>query len=144
MRKYGIAGLLVLVAALTVGLVVPASAGAPGASSTDFTLLDQTGGDTNARCRTTNGQPFEFNGSVRAINDDAIMRITFRDGDFVDYPIPQDTSFSLHQIAGTDVGTDNRIVVSASPSSVGDLVGWLSAAAIQPSVGRVLCVTNQF
>lgn len=137
MRRFSILGSVVITALLLAG---SASAGVRG-DFTDFTLFDQTGGDTNARCRTTSGDPFEFNASVRAINDDAIMRVTFRDGDFIDYPIPQDTSFSLHQIAGTDVGVDNRIIVSAAPTSVGVLVGWLSAASLADD-GRVLCRTE--
>ena len=44
-------------------------------------------------------------GSFRAINADAVLWVTFQDGDFVDYPIPQDTSFSFQQAAGTSAGS---------------------------------------
>lgn len=138
MRKYSIFGSITV--AVLLAFAAPALAGSIG-DPTDFTLFDQTGGDTSARCRSTTGDPFEFNASVRAINDDAVMRVTFRDGDFIDYPIPQDTSFSLHQIAGTDVGVDNRLIVTAAPGSVGVLVGWLSAASLADD-GEVLCRTD--
>lgn len=126
---------------VALAFMAPASAGSIG-DPTDFTLFDQTGTDTDARCRTTTGDPFEFNASVRAITDDAILRVRFRDGDFVDYPIPVDTSFSLHQIAGTDVGVDNRIILESAPTSLGDLVGWVSAADLEQDGGEVLCLTN--
>lgn len=133
-------GILAAVMLAVMALGASASAGAIG-DRTDFTLFDQTGTDVSARCRTTSGDPFEFNASVRAIGGDAVMRVTFRDGDFIDYPIPENTSFSLHQIAGTDIGTDNRLIVTAAPGSSGDLVGWLSAAAL-PLDGRVFCRTD--
>jgi hypothetical protein len=94
----------------------------------DFTLYDETGGDVRAVCK-GDGR-FEIHIAVRAINADAIMRVKFQDDDFVDYPIPQDTSYSVTQAAGTSVGVDRKIIIKSSPSSTGQLVGWVSASTL--------------
>jgi hypothetical protein len=122
---------------LTVG---GSSAGAATGKVADHTLFDETSGDTQAQCRTTTGGAFIVYGSFRAITDDAVLRVTFQDGDFVDYPIPQDTSFSFQQAAGTTAGVDQRIRVTSV--GTGDLVGWLSASRLAETGTLVLCKTT--
>jgi hypothetical protein len=113
----------------------------PGKAS-DFTLFDGTGLDISATCRTTSHQRFTVYMSFRAITADAMMRVTFGDGDWVDYPIPQDTSFSLQQTAGSSRGVDGVLTVS-EVSGNGDLVGWMSAARIPGSTGLVACYVTE-
>lgn len=67
------------------------------------------------------------------------MRVHFQDGDFVDYPIPQDTSYSIQQVAGTTANIDERIRVTSV--GTGDLVGWMSASRLPGTDAKVLCNT---
>jgi hypothetical protein len=69
------------------------------------------------------------------------MRVTFKDGAFVDYPIAQDTSFSLSEAAGGTPSVDKKIVVSTF-GGTGDLVGWLSASRSPGSGSFVACSTD--
>ena len=142
-KRFATAATLVL--ALTLGLVLgggsaSTSAGAATGKVADHALFDQTSGDTFTLCRTTNAGAFNLYGSFRAINADAVLRVTFQDGDFVDYPIPQDTSFSFQQVAGTTSGVDQRIKVTSV--GTGELVGWLSASGLPGTGSLVRCRTG--
>ncbi|MDP9300733.1 MAG: hypothetical protein M3P43_07540 [Actinomycetota bacterium] len=123
-------------------MLVIASEGAAAAvgHTTDHALIDQTSGNTVVKCHTTNRQPFIVYGSFRAINGDVTMRIRFQDSDFVDYPIPQDTSFSFSEAAGDTPGVDGKIVVTTS-GGAGSPVGWLSADRANGSSAFVSCTT---
>jgi hypothetical protein len=120
-------------------------AGASGAETSglisDHALIDQTSGDTSVSCRSTNPQAFIVYGAFRAIGGNVTMRVSFKDGDFVDYPIAQDTSFSLSEAAGGTPTVDKKIVVSTS-GGAGDLVGWMSAARAPGSKAFVACGTT--
>jgi len=126
-------------------IVIMATAGSGGAASSgllsDHALIDQTGADTDVFCRSTNGQAFTLYGAFRALGGDVTMRVTFKDGDFVDYPIAQDSSFSFSEAAGGTPSVDRKIVVSTS-GGAGDLVGWLSAARSPGSGSYVACATE--
>lgn len=140
-KRFAIAATLALT--LSVGLYLTvggSSAAAATGKIADHTLFDETSGDIRAACQTTTGGAFTVYGSFRAINGDAVLRVTFQDGDFVDYPIPQDTSFSFQQVAGTTAGVDQRIQVSSV--GAGDLVGWLSASRLPGTGTLVLCRTK--
>jgi hypothetical protein len=143
-RPITIAGIIVATALLG-GILILATAGSGGAATegllSDHALIDQTGTDTDVFCRSTNGQPFTVYGSFRAFGGDVTMRVTFRDGDFVDYPIAQDTSFSFSEAAGGTPSVDKKIVVSTS-AGAGDLVGWLSASRSPVSKAFVACSTE--
>ena len=140
-KRFAVATTLAL--SLCLGLLLAGgaapSAGAATGKVADHTLFDQTSGDTQALCRTTTGGAFHIYGSFRAINGDAVLRVTFQDGDFIDYPIPQDTSFSFTQVAGTTPGVDNRIRITSV--GTGQLVGWLSASVLDDD-DRVICRTT--
>jgi uncharacterized secreted protein with C-terminal beta-propeller domain len=140
--KKGLIAIVALATTVTAVLVIASQApvGAAGLTA-DHALIDQTSADTAVRCRTTNHQPFIVYGSFRAINGDVTMRVTFQDADFVDYPIPQDTSFSLSEAAGDTRGVDGKIVVTTSGGS-GSLVGWLSANRANGSGAFVACSTS--
>jgi hypothetical protein len=136
-RNLGIATLAVLISVAAWALW-PA-AGVAAGPKTDHALFDTTNPtDTGARCRTTNGEPFLFFASVRAFGGAATMRVTFQDGDFIDYTLGADESFSLQQAAGGTAGVDNAIRVTAQS---GDLVGWVSASRAPGSRAFVRCTT---
>jgi hypothetical protein len=141
MKKKVLIAIVALAATVTAVLVIASEgpAGAVGLTA-DHALIDQTSGDTLVRCRTTNRQQFVVYGAFRAINGDVVMQVRFQDGDFVDYPIPQDTSFSFSEAAGDTPGVDAKIVVSTS-SGTGSLVGWLSANRANGSGAFVSCTT---
>lgn len=138
--KLLLAAAIAAVATIVALVVVPGGAGADTSSKNkpahDHALLDTTSGDTGAFCQ-ANG-PFEFYGSFRAINSNTVARVTFQDGDFIDFPIPVDTSYSLAQAAGDTVGVDRRLVVTNQ--GPGNLVGWVSASAHKNE--SVSCGTN--
>jgi hypothetical protein len=69
------------------------------------------------------------------------MRVKFQDGDFIDYPIADNTSFSLVQAAGDTRAVDRTLKVVSAPSSVGKLVGWVSADRLADTTARVGCTT---
>jgi hypothetical protein len=132
-------------AALIGAALMVATAGSGGAATSgllaDHALFDGTGADTAVSCRGTNEGAFIVYGAFRASGGDVTMRVTFKDGDFVEYPIPQDTSFSFSEAAGGTPSVDRKIVVTAS-AGTGDLVGWLSAARSPGSGTYVSCTTT--
>jgi hypothetical protein len=129
-----------LVAVLSAGMYLAVSpASAALTKPADHSLFDETSGDTSVFCRGTG--PFNLYGSFRAINGDAVLRVTFQDGDFVDYPIPQDTSFSLQQVAGTTKNVDRKVEFTNAGTATGLLVGWVSASRLAGTGTRVGCRT---
>lgn len=133
------------VACVAATVAVFTFASASGAETTgllaDHALIDQTGGDTTVFCRATNNQAFIVYGAFRAFGGDVTMRVAFKDGDFVDYPIAQDATFSLSEAAGGTPSVDKKIVVSTS-AGTGSLVGWMSAARSPGSKAFVVCETT--
>jgi hypothetical protein len=139
--KKGLIAILAVAAIAGAVLVMTSRGPAVAAGTTsDHALIDQTGGDTAVRCRTTNGEPFIVYGAFRAIDGDVMMRVRFQDGDFVDYPIPQDTSYSFSESAGGTRGVDLKVVVTTS-GGAGKLVGWMSADRANGSSAFVRCGT---
>jgi hypothetical protein len=148
MRKVIVLLASIAAAAIAIAVFGATASGRSSASKTlvhDHALIDTTGGDVNVICRgqksSTTGEvsPFEFYASLRAFGGDAVARVTFKDSDYVDFPIPNDTSFSLSQAAGGTASVDQKIVITRAPGSTGHLVGWVSASA---HTGTVLCETN--
>jgi hypothetical protein len=145
MKRLLAIGSVVVATALLGGVVLLTTAGSGGAATegllADHALIDQTGGDTDVWCRATNKQPFTVYGAFQAFGGDVTMRVTFKDDDFVDYPIAAGTSFSLSQAAGGTPSVDKKIVVSTTGAG-GDLVGWMSAARSPGSKAFVECGTD--
>jgi hypothetical protein len=137
----GIATTAALIGAVFIFATIGTGGAATSGLLADHALIDQTSGDTDVWCRGTNKQPFVVYGAFRASGGDVTMRVTFKDSDFVDYPIAQDTSFSLSEAAGGTPSVDRKIVVSTS-GGAGDLVGWLSAARSPGSGSFVECGTD--
>jgi hypothetical protein len=145
MRKRLLMFGLPVIAVLAVGIytLMPSAGAVVTGKVADNALFDQTSGDTTVFCRTTNGGAFEVNMAFRAINGNAVLRVTFQDGSFVEYPIPQNTSFSLTEAAGTTAGVDKKIVVTSAGSPPGQLVGWMTASRSFDSTDTlVVCGTT--
>ena len=141
MKKKGLIAILAVAATATAVLLIASEGPAAAVGHTaDHALIDQTGGDTLVKCHTTNRQPFIVYGTFRAFGGDVVMRVRFQDGDFVDYAIAQDTSFSFSEAAGDTTGVDGKIVVMTS-GGAGSLVGWLSANRANGSSAFVSCTT---
>jgi hypothetical protein len=139
-KRMTIVGVALAVAATALFLLLPSAGVAASGKLADHTLIDGTGGDTAASCRTTNNAPFHVFGSFRAFGGDVTLRVTFLDGDFVEYPIAQDETFSFEQAAGTNPSVDRRIRVTESVGS-GSIVGWMSASRAPGSDSMVVCAT---
>jgi hypothetical protein len=138
-RLMGLAVALVAVSAASLLILWPA-AGAVSGKVADHALIDQTGGDTNIQCRTTNSRAFDVHATLRAFGGDVTVRVLFQDGDFVDYPVAQDEVLSFSQAAGTTDGVDNRIRIQKS-GGTGSIVGWMSAGRLDNSGAFVICRT---
>lgn len=139
-KRFAIGAVLVPLLVAGMYFVVSPATAAPSKVA-DHALFDETGGDTSVFCRGTG--PFNLYASFRAINGDAVLRVTFQDGDQVDYPIPENTSFSLQQVAGTTRDVDRKIVFTNAGTAPGSLVGWVSASRLAGTNTRVACRTTQ-
>jgi len=99
----------------------------------DFALFDGTNPATeappNGGAECTVKGPATFYGSVSAHSSGpaGFVRVTFSDGDWVQFPIASNGSFSFtHAIGGTK-GVDDRIRISNGGDAGGArLVGWVS------------------
>ena len=151
-------GLTLLAWSATPGLLSVASAAtASGGTRTDFALFDGTNpaadSDTGAACGAklggTGNNPVAFTYHVTVSNHSEtarVLRIVYRDGDFVRYWIPPFTSFSLSQAAGGTLGVDDAIKVLQEGGPGVGLAGSMSiltesSAKPNPVVGTSLCVT---
>jgi hypothetical protein len=132
--------LVAVVAAALVALLPGAASSASGGKIADHALIDQTGGDTFVQCRTTNRRAFDVHATLRAFGGSVTVRVLFRDGDFVDYPLAQDETLSFSQAAGSTAGVDTRIRITKA-SGAGSIVGWMSAGRLDGSGARVDCKT---
>jgi hypothetical protein len=139
-RKLFITGTFLTVLGMGLYILLVPSAGAVSGKVADHSLFDGTGGETGVRCRTTNGRPFIIHVAVRAIDGDATMRVLFRDGSQVDYPVANNQSFSLDEAAGTTPGVDTAVRVKMV-AGLGKLVGWVSASRAPGTRSLVFCQT---
>jgi len=114
-----------LVSLLVAGLVYPMLAAAintPGRDISDHALFDTTGGvDTGAKCSCD--KTFEFYLVARAYGGPATIRITFHDGDWIEFPLEENGILSFTQAAGGTRGVDDVLTVTVES---GDAVGWIS------------------
>ena len=96
----------------------------------DFALFDGSNPAnqpfSGAVCFAERGVPFTYHVAVANYGSDGVLRVSYRDGDWVQYPIAAGASFSLSQAAGSKAGKDRAIRVSNGTSSA-QLAGVLSA-----------------
>jgi hypothetical protein len=82
--------------------------------------------DAGAVCGATQGQPYTFHLAVANYGSDGFVRVTYFDGDWVQFPIAAGASLSLSQAAGSK-GGDDRVVRVSNGGSGAQLAGALSA-----------------
>jgi len=89
----------------------------------DHALFDTTGGDHGVKVKVLH-RTFVFYLSARAYGGPATIRITFADGDWIEFPLKAaDNVISITQAAGGTPGVDDELVVEVVS---GDAVGWVS------------------
>ena len=96
----------------------------------DFALFDGSNPlnqpNAGAVCGAKEGQPYTYNIAVANYGSDGFIRVTYADGDWVQYPIAAGGSFSLSQ-AGGSKGGDDRAVRVSNGGSAAQLAGVMSA-----------------
>ena len=101
-----------------------------GAPRNDFALFDGSNPlnqpDAGAVCGASKGQGFTYHLAVANYGSDGFVRVTYYDGDWVQYPIAAGGSLSLSQAAGSK-GGDDRVVRVSNGGSAAQLAGVLSA-----------------
>jgi hypothetical protein len=82
--------------------------------------------DAGAVCGATQGQPYTYHLALANYGSDGFVRVTYFDGDWVQFPIAAGASLSLSQAAGSRGGDDRAVRVSNGGSGA-QLAGALSA-----------------
>jgi hypothetical protein len=96
----------------------------------DFALFDGSNPanqpDSGAVCGAKADHPFTYYLAVANYGSDGFVRITYADGDWVQFPINAGGSFNLTQAAGSKSGNDAVVRVS-NGASAAQLAGVMSA-----------------
>jgi hypothetical protein len=133
MRRSGILLCLVLAPIVLLELRTVASA-----DTSDFALFDGTNPtnqpDSGAVCRSHSA--FTYHVVVANWGADGEVRITYKDGDIIRFPIAAGASFALSQAAGSKGGADRAVRVS-NGGSAAQLAGSMSAIG----QGRPHCIS---
>jgi len=112
---------LVIIAAASLTLVQSASQ--EGMFVSDHALFDTTGGDHGVKVKVLH-RAFDFYLVVRAYGGPATIRITFADGDWIEFPLKAANDvISFTQAAGGTLGVDDALEVKVVS---GNAVGWVS------------------
>ena len=154
--KRRLAVALVLMSAVLVlpfGLWTVASAddddhhGKGGGDKSDFALFDGTNPTTaglpfgGAECAVREPSTLHLSVTAHSSGPSGFVRFTFKDGDFVQYPIASNGTLSFTQAIGGTKGVDDRIRISNGGTTTGArLVGWASVI----SDGKVSCQSCNF
>jgi hypothetical protein len=112
---------------LTFGLLLASAAA--NADTSDFALFDGTEPanqpDSGAVCSANSA--FTYNVVVGNWGPDGEVRITFKDGDFIHFPIASGASFAFSQAAGSKGRADRAVRVSNGGTDA-QLSGSMSAS----------------
>jgi len=130
MKTKAIAAIMITLAIILTSLAVVQSVTSDsdkqdteGMFVSDHALFDTTGGDHGVKVKVLK-RTFVFYLSVRAYGGPATIRITFADGDWIEFPLKAaDDVISITQAAGGTIGVDNELVVWVVS---GNAVGWVS------------------
>lgn len=110
------------------GLMVLAGMGSASADTSDFALFDGTNPanqpDAGAVCSANSA--FTYHVVVANWGADGVVRITYKDGDIIRFPIKAGASFAFSQAAGSKGGADSAVRVS-NEGSAAQLAGSMSA-----------------
>jgi hypothetical protein len=114
---------LILVPILLLGLVGTASA-----DVSDFSFFDGTNpaNQPNAGAICGSNSAFTYHLVVQNWGPDGRVRITYPDGDFINFELAQGQSFSMSQAAGNKSG-DSRAIRVSNGGTPAQLSGSLSA-----------------
>ena len=138
-----------ILALVLLGWLSPASSSA--APQSDFALYDQeTVGytpDISVQCGATNSEGKSFKRTAFTVyitmtnrgdlgGVDGFVRVTYQDGDFVEYAIPQNTTLQITLSGGGTPGADQIITVTGTGGAV--LVGQMSLLTEQGKPHRDL------
>lgn len=122
---------------LTLGLLL-ATAAAAKADTSDFALFDGTNAanqpDSGAVCSANSS--FTYNVAVANFGGDGEVRITYKDGDFIRFPIASGASFAFSQAAGSKGSADRAVRVS-NGGTAAQLSGSMSASG----QGKPTCIS---
>ncbi|SRR6266540_1601163 len=126
-----------------------------GDNRSDFALFDGTNPTTEAppfggaECSVNippGAATLYVSVTAHSSGPDGFVRATFADGDWVQFPIKSNGSFSFTQAMGGTLGVDNRIRISNGGTAAGArLVGWVSVlgtgggSSANPSVSCRSC-----
>jgi hypothetical protein len=131
---------------LSAGLLIPfgfwtvASADDDGSQKTDFAFFDGTNPATEAppmggaECSVKGPATLHASVSAHSSGPDGFVRLTYQDGDWVQFPIKSDGVLQLTQAIGGTPGVSRRVRLSNSNADPGArLVGSLSVIGKKPS-----------
>jgi hypothetical protein len=109
---------------LMLGLSLACAATAK-ADTSDFALFKGADETSGAVCSANSS--FVYNVAVANVGGDGQVRITFKDGNFIEFPIVSGASFAFSQAAGSKGRADRAIRVS-NGGSFAQLSGSMSAS----------------
>ena len=127
------------VALLSLGFVVQfAPSAIADDSKSDFALFDGTNpaNQPNSGAVCSAKHAFTYHVAVANWGADGVVRITYKDGDIIRFPIKAGASFAFSQAAGSKGGADKAVRVS-NEGSPAQLAGAMSASAD----GKVKCIS---
>jgi hypothetical protein len=107
---------------LMLGLSLACAATAK-ADTSDFALFKGADETSGAVCSANSS--FVYNVAVANVGGDGQVRITFKDGNFIEFPIVSGASFAFSQAAGSKGRADRAVRVSGSSGAF--LSGSMSA-----------------
>jgi hypothetical protein len=121
---------------LTLGVLL-ASAAAAKADTSDFALFDGTQvANTESGAVCSANSAFTYNVALANWGADGVIRITYKDGDILRFPIAAGASFAFSQAAGSK-GRADRAVRISNEGSGAQLTGSMSAIG----QGRPTCIS---
>jgi hypothetical protein len=122
---------------LAAGLLL-ASAAAANADTSDFALFDGTNpaNQPNSGAVCSANSAFTYNVVVANWGPDGEVRITFKDGDLIRFPLASGASFAFTQAAGSKGGADRAVRLS-NGGSPAQLTGSMSASG----QGKPTCIS---
>jgi hypothetical protein len=137
-----------ILVSLVVGFILlggPWTAATADDGKSDFALFDGTNPanvESGAICGAKNlkGKTFTYHVTVsnHASGSAGFVRLTYKDGDFVQFPLAPDASFSFSQAGGSKGGADRAVRVSNGGSGA-KLVGAMSAIGTESKPFCVSC-----
>ncbi len=134
------------VGVLTLALVSawPVTTALAGSPRSSHALLSEPGGDTSVECGTRPARPFTMHITMTNRGDlggvAGFVRVTYQDGDAVEYAIPANTTVQISLAGGGVAGVDEVINVSGDGPGGSVLIG--QASLLTDTEGDAGCCTR--